>query len=104
MSAIARSVVLALGSGIVALGVWLMISAQGAGHGAGWPPLVMGVLIVLSVIFEGRYRRANCAITPSGPDWQQTAETFRNDETGRMVKVWFNPATGERRYVEDAKP
>ena len=98
MSAPARLAVLALGGGIVALGVWLMART----HGMGWPPLVLGLLIVFSALFEGRYRRANSAVPPSGPGWQQTAETFRNEETGRMVTVWFNPATSERRYVEDS--
>jgi hypothetical protein len=34
-----------------------------------------------------------------GPDWQATEERFVDPETGKLVTVYFNPATGERRYV-----
>ena len=97
MSGLARSVVVALGTGLAACGAWQVVATQGAGG----PTLVGGLLIMVSAIFEGRYARANSTQRPAGADWQQTAETFRDEETGRMVTVWFNPHTAERRYVED---
>jgi hypothetical protein len=36
-----------------------------------------------------------------GRDWQATPERLVDPETGRLVTVFFNPATGERRYVAD---
>ena len=38
-----------------------------------------------------------------GRNWQATPERFIDPETGRLVTVFFNPATGERRYVADAE-
>jgi hypothetical protein len=36
-----------------------------------------------------------------GRDWQATLKRFVDPETGRLVTVFFNLATGERRYVAD---
>jgi hypothetical protein len=35
-----------------------------------------------------------------GPEWQKTEEQFLDDVSGRLVQVWYNPKTGERRYVD----
>ena len=32
------------------------------------------------------------------------AERFRDDESGQWLRVWFNPASGERRYQPDDPP
>ncbi|MEP7130959.1 MAG: hypothetical protein ABI770_07515 [Sphingomicrobium sp.] len=29
-------------------------------------------------------------------------EKFVDPESGKLLTVWFDPATGDRRYVEDA--
>jgi hypothetical protein len=34
-----------------------------------------------------------------GRDGQATQERFVDPESGRLVTVFFNPATGERRYI-----
>jgi hypothetical protein len=34
-----------------------------------------------------------------GPDWTATGERFVDPETGKLVAVYFHPASGERRYV-----
>ena len=34
-----------------------------------------------------------------GPDWVATDERFVDPETGKLVTVYYHPATGERRYV-----
>jgi hypothetical protein len=71
----------------------------------------MGVIllvVVLVVIFGAiaaifgwdRYRGprarrgAGAAVSPAQP----TAEVFLDPATGRRMRVWFNPATGEREY------
>jgi hypothetical protein len=59
--------------------------------------IVIGALIVISLVFEGRYRAAQ---TAAGP-WQSTGEKFIDPGTGRMVEVDYDPQTGERRYRED---
>jgi hypothetical protein len=64
-----------------------------------------GMLAVWAVIFLGglaverwRYKKLLGA-APPGPDWQATEERFVDPETGRLVTVYFQPATGERRYI-----
>jgi hypothetical protein len=57
--------------------------------------LIIGVLIVLSLFFEGRYRTAK---TTKGEIWQPTGEKFIDPGTGKLVEVDYDPKTGERRY------
>ncbi len=64
-----------------------------------WPMLAVASLFLLGTVYERfYYRGAPDAVL--GPEWQPTAERFRDEESGALVTVWFNPATGERRYVE----
>lgn len=65
---------------------------------AAWPCLAVAALLAVGVFYERTYYRG--AAAPRGAGWQPTAERFRDEESGAMVTVWFNPATGERRYVE----
>ena len=30
--------------------------------------------------------------------WERTRERFVDDETGKLLEVWVDPLTGERRY------
>ncbi len=46
-----------------------------------------------------RWRYKPLAGRPPGPDWQRTDERFVDPETGKLVTVYFHPATGERRYI-----
>jgi hypothetical protein len=34
-----------------------------------------------------------------GPDWVPTNERFVDPESGHLVTVFYQPSTGERRYV-----
>jgi hypothetical protein len=36
-----------------------------------------------------------------GPGWDRTAEKFADPRTGQTVIVYYNPRTGERRYVAE---
>jgi hypothetical protein len=64
------------------------------------PLAVWGAILAGGVLVE-RWRYQ--ALTDARPDphWQATPERFVDPETGRLVTVFFNPATGERRYVAD---
>jgi hypothetical protein len=62
-----------------------------------WPALAAAGLLVLGTLWERFYYRGSGS---GGPGWQATQERFRDEESGNLVTVWFNPATGERRYVE----
>ena len=46
-----------------------------------------------------RWRYKPLTARPPGPDWQMTDERFVDPETGKLVTVYFHPATGERRYI-----
>ena len=68
---------------------------------AAWLMLAMASLFLLGTLTERFHYRG----APQAPDegWEPTAERFRDEETGARVSVWFNPRTGERRYVEAAE-
>lgn len=66
-----------------------------------WPALAAAGLLVLGTLWERFYYRGS---ERGGPGWQATAERFLDEESGGLVTVWFNPATGERRYVEQGAP
>lgn len=98
MSRSARIAVLLLGALLVGVGLVLLP------NGAGFAPLIVGLAVLLSLVFEGRYRRIEDHRAPGGIGWQRTGETFRDEETGQWVNVWFNPGTGERRYLAIEPP
>jgi hypothetical protein len=63
-----------------------------------WPTALVMAVIVLGTWFERR-RYGALQARPVEPGWQPTSERFIDDASGRPVIVWYNPATGERRYV-----
>jgi hypothetical protein len=93
-----RAALLAIG------GVMLAGAAIGALAGcrlaAIIPLAVWGAILAGGVLVE-RWRYQLLAEDRPGRDWQATPERFVDPETGRLVTVFFNPATGERRYVAD---
>ena len=46
-----------------------------------------------------RWRYQKLTAAPPGLDWQRTDERFVDPETGKLVTVYYHPASGERRYV-----
>jgi Domain of unknown function (DUF1707) len=36
-----------------------------------------------------------------GPGWTPTAERFRDPRSGRIMRVWIDPVSGERHYVAE---
>ena len=62
------------------------------------------MILAGGVLIERRRYRLLTDQRP-GRDWQATHERFVDPGSGRLVTVFFNPATGERRYVaDDEKP
>jgi len=62
-----------------------------------WPMLIWGALIFVAMFIERwRYQHAEHG---SLGDWQPTEEQFIDPETGKLTKVFYKSATGERRYV-----
>lgn len=86
-------------AGVSALsGVFLLARGQ---LGAGVYALGLGGLIVLGTVFEGRYRSNHAR---PGADWKPTGERFEDPQTGETVQVFYDPRSGERRYVTDSQP
>jgi hypothetical protein len=69
------------------------------------PLVVWGAIFAGGVLFE-RWRYRPLADGHPGRGWQATPERFVDPETGRLVTVFLNPATGERRYVagDESRP
>ena len=88
---------------LFAIGLVLLVAAVAAAF-AGWPGIPLaafGALLTLSLLFE-RYIYKPIRPEPPGPGWEQTAERFIDPRSGQSVTVYFNPRTGERRYVGES--
>ena len=67
-----------------------------------WPLLVWTGVILAGILLEsGRYGGARPR--PVGGRWRETPERFVDDASGRVTVVWFDPATGARRYIATDK-
>ena len=85
-----RAIIAVIGVLCAIGGLLLLISPS---H-SGLPLVIAGSLVIVSLVFEGRYRAAN---STAGP-WQPTGEKFIDPGTGKLVEVDYDPQTGERRY------
>jgi hypothetical protein len=87
-------------AGLLALfGVILLVRCQ---FGAGAYALGFGLLIVLGTAFE-RWRYRPNPDRP-GAGWEATGERFEDPQTGKTLRVFYHPASGERRYVSESEP
>lgn len=93
MSRTARIAWLVVGGGLLALGAMLSWDWP---HIRGLGPLLLGLVIVASVVFEGRYRGDEAM---PGAGWAPTAEIFKDDESGGWLRVWQHRRSGARRYL-----
>ena len=67
--------------------------------GPGIYALGFGVLTLLGTAFERwRYRPNDSGASAT---WEPTSERFVDPQTGKTVQVFYNPRSGERRYVSD---
>ncbi len=91
-----RSLVIAVGAlcflgGLVALVTGLCPPAFVA--------IFWGAILLLGTVFE-RFRYKPIESATPGAGWTKTPERFIDDETGKPVTVWLDPASGERKYVK----
>jgi hypothetical protein len=61
------------------------------------PTIFLGLVLAGLVFENARYRRLSRE-APGGA-FKPTDERFIDPETGKLVEVWTDPATGARRYV-----
>jgi chromate transport protein ChrA len=80
---LAAAIVAAVMGAPIALVIWLCL---------------IGAALVGGILFErGRYK-PHTTDTP-GSDWVATGERFVDPNSGAPVTVFYQPSTGERRYV-----
>lgn len=82
---------------IVLLGAALLAVA------AGWhmlPFATLPAILLFGLLFE-RYVYQPIRPEPPGPGWDRTPERFADPRSGQNVVVYYNPRTGERRYVAE---
>ena len=93
-----RTALLVFAGALALFGVLLLARGQ---LGAGAYALGAGGLLVLGTAFERwRYRPSDA---PRGAHWQPTGERFQDPQTGSNVQVFYDPASGQRRYVSEAE-
>jgi len=93
-----RAIVLGLGGIAVAAGALLI--AAGA-RGPGINLVCIGSVIVLGTVFE-RWRYRN-STPPTGARWERTGERFVDPTTGDTMEVYYDPGSGERRYLREGE-
>jgi hypothetical protein len=99
-----------VGVGLFVLGL-LLITVGGESAFAGIWPLISGGVLLLAVVLERqRYRsesaeRSAAPVGPGGgepdplpPEFTRTEERFADPTTNKVMRVFIDPKTGERRY------
>ena len=105
-----------IGAGLLAGGIALSVlglSVPGAFVGAFWM-IVSGVVILIAVLIEvSRYRSQHAELhnaapgpgggedQPPGQPFQRTDEVFVDPTSQRLMRVYMDPRTGERRYFAE---
>jgi uncharacterized protein YbjQ (UPF0145 family) len=93
-----RTSLLVLSGALALVGIILLHRGQLA---AGANVLGIGALIWLGTVFERwRYHPKH---PRSGASWEPTGERFEDYQTGKTMRVLYDPGSGERRYVSDSE-
>ncbi|HWD10075.1 MAG TPA: hypothetical protein VHA57_13390 [Actinomycetota bacterium] len=69
-------------------------------------PFVLAIpaaIVVIAVWGFLRMRRHGESVVPAA-GWQPSAESFRDPSSGRLMRVWIDPADGSRHYVPEGGP
>jgi hypothetical protein len=113
---LARIVVLLGGISLMALGIYLIVIPGTGGSITGIWILLIGVALIVGALMERiRYRnetvdRAGAPAGVAGGEpagtvlesrFQRTNEVFTDPTSGRLMRVWLDPRTGERRYLTE---
>jgi hypothetical protein len=65
--------------------------------------VVVGVVVIVGVVVAifgwDRYRSGG---KPAGESARPTDEVFADPATGKTMRVWYDPETGEREYRPDS--
>jgi hypothetical protein len=96
-----------LRTAVIIIGSAMLVCAA-FGASASWPLKAVIPLAVWGAVLAGGPLLERWAYQPlangrPNREWQATSERFVDPESGQLVTVFFNPTTGERRYVVDKK-
>ena len=94
-----RGTITAVAALVACAGLALVVHGVRLG---GWQMLAGGLIVLVGLVFE-RWRYRHLTERPDG-SWQATGERFIDPSTGEPVEVFYDPRTGERRYVSDKQP
>ena len=112
----ARAVVLLFGLSLLVGGIALIALEGGAGTISGLWVGGAGIVVIIAALVERiRYRsdatdRAGPPTGPAGgeppgtrldPRFRSSDEVFVDPTTGRRMRVWLDPSSGERRYLAE---
>jgi hypothetical protein len=61
--------------------------------------VIPGAALLLAMLNEIRRRHKPIEPGPPGPGWIETPQRFVDPETNKEVTVYYQPSSGERRYV-----
>lgn len=81
-------------AGLAAAGGVLVQASSAAG--GGFPLFLFAALILLGTVFDAGYlarRRGHRGA------WTLTAEREVDHQSGQILEVWYDPTSGERRYL-----
>jgi hypothetical protein len=70
---------------------------------AGWHTLPLAIfpgILLFGLLFE-RFIYKPIRHDKPGAGWDRTTERFADPRSGQSVVVYYNPRTGERRYVAE---
>lgn len=81
-------------AGLAAAGGLFVQTANG--KGGGFPLFLFAAMIVIGTVFDAGYRSRRRGGRGA---WQLTAEREIDHQSGQILDVWFDPVTGERRYL-----
>jgi hypothetical protein len=80
------------------LGGAAALAIAGCTFGVALRLAVPGAVLLFGLLIE-RWRYKAVTSSPPGLGWVGTDERFVDPESGNLVTVFYNPCTGERRYV-----
>jgi hypothetical protein len=66
-----------------------------------WVILAIVIVGAVVAIFGWDRYRGNRKSAAAGSAAQRTDEVFVDPETGKRMRVWYDPATGQREYRAD---
>lgn len=113
---VGRAIVIGSGALLILSGFGVIAGGEASAWGGAWLGAIGLALVVAALVERQRYRSdsAEAFGTPIGPGggdpigepierrFERTAEIFIDPTSGHRMRVWLDPASGERRYRAEA--